>query len=275
MFFLQERRRRVVAQLVEHRSPKPAVVGSSPSCPAGQAVYTAAPELTFDNRMVRQKGGRARVHRARDADRPHSGETHVGYGSLTVNQAAPVFGGSIPSSPTFGPVAPTAEQDLCKVMVRSSNLLRSTSWRQGGGLSSPPLAQQGHASVAEQVDAPASNPGGHRSWGFDPLRSHHALLAQLAEQATLNRKVVGSEPTERTGRDTVTSRRNGMWRSLVARPVWGRKVQGSKPCIPTRQQVQSGVAQLAAQVILGHKAGGSNPPSGTGSSSPLQYDSGL
>ncbi len=31
---------RAVAQLVEHRSPKPAVAGSSPSCPAGKVQVT-------------------------------------------------------------------------------------------------------------------------------------------------------------------------------------------------------------------------------------------
>lgn len=60
--------------------------------------------------------------------------------------------------------------------------------------------------------------------GFNSLRLHHALIAQLVERRTFNPGVGGSSPSERT---------IWTWLSLVERLAWDQEAGGSNPLVQT------------------------------------------
>ena len=60
--------------------------------------------------------------------------------------------------------------------------------------------------------------------GFNSLRLHHALIAQLVERRTFNPGVGGSSPSGRT---------IWMWLNLVEHLAWDQGVGGSNPLIQT------------------------------------------
>lgn len=47
-----------------------------------------------------------------------------------------------------------------------------------------------------------------------------------------------------------TCRTDGVWRSLVARPLWERKVVGSNPATPTSRSSARGLGETASMIAL-------------------------
>lgn len=47
-----------------------------------------------------------------------------------------------------------------------------------------------------------------------------------------------------------TCRTDGVWRSLVARPLWERKVVGSNPATPTSRMIAGSLSETASMIAL-------------------------